>query len=168
MAPAERPGILSISSRVTVPPEAPPSLSMSGSLYSTTTASASSRPAPSLASRKAILFEVTFTPVNFLGVYPTNVNSISYEPGSIGLMEYLPSKSVWPAVTVFPFRRTMTFTKGSGSPLSWSVTVPFSVPEPIWALMNPLHRIRESAKHNFRSIPLRFTLAKPNFLNKRA
>ena len=60
---AERPGILSMSSRVTVPPDAPPSLSINGTVYSTTSASSIITPAESSAFTKEILFAVIFTPV---------------------------------------------------------------------------------------------------------
>ena len=130
---ASRPGSFSMSSRVTVPPDAPPSRSISGTVYSTTSASSIITPAPSVALTNWILFAVTLTPVTFFGVYPTKLKRTSYEPGLIGLMLYSPSKSVLPPVTWLPLRNSTTFTNGSGSPVSTSVTLPCSAPEPTCA-----------------------------------
>ena len=63
---AERPGSLSMSSRLTVPPEAPPSLSIKGTEYSTTSASSIITPAPSSLFTNWILLAVILTPVTFL------------------------------------------------------------------------------------------------------
>ena len=103
---------------------------MSGTVYSMTSASSIITPAPSVALTNWILLAVTFTPVTLLGVYPTKLNRASYVPGLIGLMVYSPSKSVLPPVTWLPLRNSTTLTNGKGSPVSTSVTFPFSVPEP--------------------------------------
>ncbi len=78
---AERPGILSMSSRVMVPPDAPPSLSINGTVYSTTSASSIMTPAESSAFTNWILFAVILTPVIFWLWYPTKLTSTSYVPG---------------------------------------------------------------------------------------
>ena len=130
---AERPGILSMSSRVTVPPDAPPSLSINGTVYSTTSASSIITPAESSAFTKEILFAVIFTPVILRLWYPTKLKSTSYVPGCTGLIVYSPSKSVFVPETWFPLRKITTLANGSGSLASRSITLPFRVPEPTCA-----------------------------------
>ena len=81
MAFAERPGILSMSSRVTVLPDAPPSLSINGTVYSTTSASSIITPADRSLLTNWILFAAILTPVIFRDWYPTKLNNTSYVPG---------------------------------------------------------------------------------------
>ena len=109
--------------RVTVPPDAPPSLSISGTVYSMTSASSIITPAESSAFTKEILFAVIFTG-DFAALVSDKAEEHVVRTWLDGLNRVFPVEIGVRSGNLVSLRKITTLANGSGSLASRSLLYP--------------------------------------------